>query len=69
MVESYNNFIQLSNYLTGEKSDDDELAGSLAGEKGTVNLVKNRIRGIIGQHQSRQVMVYLPSGIWELQPN
>ena len=49
MVESYNNFIQLSNYLTGEKSDDDELAGSLAGEKSTVNLVKNRIRGIIGQ--------------------
>ena len=49
MVDSYNNFIQLSNYLTGDKSEEDELAGSLAAEKGTVNLIRNRIRGIIGQ--------------------
>ena len=49
MIDSYNNFINLSSYLTGEKSEDDELAGSLAGEKGTVNLIKNRVRGIIGQ--------------------
>ena len=49
MVESYNQFITLSNYLTGEKDEDDELAGSLGSEKGTVNLIKNRIRGIIGQ--------------------
>ena len=49
MIDSYNNVIQLSDYLTGEKSEDDEMAGSLATEKGTVNLIKNRIRGIIGQ--------------------
>ena len=49
MVESYNQFITLSNYLTGEKDEDDELAGSLKAEKGTVNLIKNRIRGIISQ--------------------
>ncbi len=49
MVESYNSFVTLSNYLTGEKSEDDELAGSLVTEKGTVNLIKNRIRGILGQ--------------------
>ena len=49
MVESYNQFVTLSNYLTGEKDEDDELAGSLVAEKGTVNLIKNRIRGIIGQ--------------------
>ena len=49
MVESYNQFITLSNYLTGDKDEDDELAGSLGAEKGTVNLIKNRIRGIISQ--------------------
>ena len=49
MVESYNQFITLSSYLTGEKDEDDELAGSLKAEKGTVNLIKNRIRGIISQ--------------------
>ena len=49
MVESYNQFVTLSNYLTGEKDEDDELAGSLVAEKSTVNLIKNRIRGIIGQ--------------------
>ena len=49
MVESYNQFITLSDYLTGDKDEDDELAGSLGSEKGTVNLIKNRIRGIIGQ--------------------
>lgn len=49
MIDSYNNVIQLSNYLTGDKSEDDELAGSLASEKGTVNLIKSRIRGIISQ--------------------
>jgi flagellar hook-associated protein 2 len=49
MVESYNQFVTLSNYLTGETDEDDELAGSLVAEKSTVNLIKNRIRGIIGQ--------------------
>ncbi|MGB0559791.1 MAG: flagellar filament capping protein FliD [Pseudohongiellaceae bacterium] len=49
MVEAYNQFITLSDYLTGEKDEDDELAGSLGAEKGTVNLIKSRIRGIIGQ--------------------
>ena len=49
MVESYNQFITLSNYLTGEKDEDDELAGSLVAEKGTVNLIRNRIRGVISQ--------------------
>ena len=49
VVEAYNQFITLSDYLTGEKDEDDELAGSLGAEKGTVNLIKNRIRGIIGQ--------------------
>ena len=49
VVEAYNQFITLSDYLTGEKDEDDELAGSLQAEKGTVNLIKNRIRGIVGQ--------------------
>ena len=45
MVESYNNFVTVSNYLTGDKVEDDEIAGSLGAEKGTVNLIKNRVRG------------------------
>ena len=49
VVDAYNQFITLSDYLTGEKDEDDELAGSLQAEKGTVNLIKNRIRGIVGQ--------------------
>tara|TARA_B100000945_G_scaffold137939_1_gene110142 strand:- start:3388 stop:4860 length:1473 start_codon:yes stop_codon:yes gene_type:complete len=49
MVESYNSFVQLSDYLIGEKNEDDELAGSLGSEKGTVNLIKNRIRSVLGQ--------------------
>ena len=49
MVESYNAFVQLSDYLIGEKNEDDELAGSLGSEKGTVNLIKNRIRSVLGQ--------------------
>ena len=49
MVDSYNQFVALSNYLTGEKDEDDELAGSLGAEKGTVNIIKNRVRGIIAK--------------------
>ena len=45
MVESYNDFITLSDYLTGDPDEEDELAGSLSRETSTVNMIKNRIRG------------------------
>ena len=48
-IGSYNDFIRVADYLTGESDEDDEIAGSLAREKGTVNLIKNRIRSTIGQ--------------------
>ena len=34
MVDAYNQFITVSNYLTGDKVEDDEIAGSLGAEKG-----------------------------------
>ena len=48
-IGSYNDFVRVAEYLTGKSDEDDEIAGSLAREKGTVNLIKNRIRSIIGQ--------------------
>ena len=48
-IGSYNDFVRVADYLTGKSDEDDEIAGSLAREKGTVNLIKNRIRSTIGQ--------------------
>ena len=47
MVTAYNNFLELSEYLTGEPDEEDELAGSLSSERSTVNMVKNRFRSTI----------------------
>ena len=44
MIQAHNDFLTLTDYLVGEADPDDELAGSLSGEKSTINLIKNRIR-------------------------
>ena len=46
LIESYNSLITLSNYLTGEKDEEDELAGSLSKDKNTVNLTLTRARSL-----------------------
>jgi flagellar hook-associated protein 2 len=49
LIDSYNNVISISKYLTGAKDVEDELAGSLSGEKNTVNLVLSKIRDLVGK--------------------
>ena len=49
MVESYNSFVSLTDYLIGDKDEDDPMAGSLSSEKTTVNLIKTRVRGTLGK--------------------
>ena len=49
VIASYNDFLTLADYLTGEADEEDELAGSLSKEKSNVNLVKTALRGTIGQ--------------------
>ena len=49
MVEAYNDFINLSDYLTGKSDEEDEVAGSLSKEKSGVNLVMQMARGTIDQ--------------------
>ena len=44
MIQAHNDFLTLTDYLVGDADPDDELAGSLSGEKSTINLIKNRIR-------------------------
>ncbi len=48
LIESYNSIVNVSKYLTGKKDVEDELAGSLSGDKNTVNLVMGRIRDLVG---------------------
>ena len=48
LIDSYNNVISISNYLTGEKDAEDELAGSLSNEKNSVNLILSKIRDLVG---------------------
>lgn len=47
VIASYNDFLKISDYLTGEPDEDDEIAGSLSKERTTVNLVKNQIRSTL----------------------
>ena len=49
LIDSYNNVISISNYLTGEKDAEDELAGSLSNEKNSVNLILSKIRDLVGK--------------------
>ena len=44
MIDSYNSFIQLTDYLTGEKIEGDETAGSLSGDKATVQMIEQKLR-------------------------
>jgi flagellar hook-associated protein 2 len=48
MVDSYNNLLAVSDYLTGESDEDDEVAGSLSKDRATVNGVLNTVRSLIG---------------------
>jgi len=47
VIASYNDFLTVADYLTGDPDEDDKVAGSLSREKSTVNLVKNSIRGTL----------------------
>ena len=47
MVEAYNNFIKLSDYLTGESDEEDEVAGSLSKDKATVNMALTKARSLL----------------------
>jgi len=49
VIASYNDFLTLADYLTGESDEEDELAGSLSKEKSNVNLAMNALRGTINQ--------------------
>ena len=49
LVDSYNQVITLTDYLTGDKDEDDEVAGSLSSEKNAVNLILSQIRGLVGK--------------------
>ena len=49
VIASYNDFLTLADYLTGDADEEDELAGSLSKEKSNVNLVKTALRATIGQ--------------------
>ena len=52
MVEAYNNLIKLSDYLTGESDEEDEVAGSLSKDKATVNVALNKARSLINLSSS-----------------
>lgn len=47
MVEAYNNLIKLTDYLTGESNEEDEVAGSLSKDRATVNGALNKARSLI----------------------
>jgi flagellar hook-associated protein 2 len=47
LVSSYNDFITITDYLTGDEDPDDSVAGSLSSERGTLNSVKNTVRGFL----------------------
>jgi len=51
-IEEYNTLKEVADYLTGEKNDEDELAGSLASDKSAVNFVLARARSIIDMNSS-----------------
>ena len=46
-IFNYNSLIDVTSYLTGEKSEEDELAGSLANEKNAVNTILSSMRGLL----------------------
>jgi len=52
MIESYNDFVNISDYLIGDKDEEDELAGSLSGDKNTVSLIRSRMRSAINMTSS-----------------
>jgi len=47
MVDSYNQLVTLADYLIGDSDEEDELAGSLSKDKGTVNRVLGKARGLL----------------------
>jgi flagellar hook-associated protein 2 len=47
LVSSYNDFITITDYLTGDEDPEDSVAGSLSSERGTLNSVKNTVRGFL----------------------
>lgn len=46
-IFNYNSLIDVASYLTGEKNEEDELAGSLANEKNSVSSILSSIRGLL----------------------
>jgi len=46
-IFNYNSLIDVASYLTGEKNEEDELAGSLANEKNSVNSILSSMRGLL----------------------
>ena len=47
-ITAYNDLLTLTDYLTGDKDEEDELAGSLVKDKRTVNSLISRSRELIG---------------------
>jgi flagellar hook-associated protein 2 len=47
MVDSYNDLIKLTDYLTGDPDEEDELAGSLKKDRSTVNRVLSSARSLL----------------------
>ncbi|MDB3994095.1 flagellar filament capping protein FliD [Gammaproteobacteria bacterium] len=52
LIDSYNDVITMSDYLTGKKNEEDELAGSLSSEKNTVNMMLTKIRSLVSRTSS-----------------
>ena len=48
MVDAYNSLLTVSDYLTGESDEEDEVAGSLSKDRATVNGILNQVRSLIG---------------------
>ena len=48
MVDAYNSLLAVSDYLTGDSDEEDEVAGSLSKDRATVNGILNQVRGLIG---------------------
>jgi flagellar hook-associated protein 2 len=46
-IETYNDLVTLTDYLTGDKDADDELAGSLSSDKSSVNLLLSKTRSLL----------------------
>ena len=46
-IFNYNSLIDVASYLTGKKNEEDELAGSLANEKNSVNSILSSMRGLL----------------------